>query len=136
MPVPSAKTKRTAAITGGGSGLGRDIALELATKVYTVFGTAISAAEVDDLRQASSGRVSLAVCDIASEHAVRGWADSVSGAIGDAAFRRERFSACVEEGTWSYRAGQHLDRQPAASVQRSFRCFKGGDGGVRRRLQG
>src|SRR5258708_38417144 len=84
MPVPSAKTKRTAAITGGGSGLGRDIALELATKGYTVFGTAISAAEVDDLRQASSGRVSLAVCDIASEHAVRGWADSVSGAIGDA----------------------------------------------------
>ncbi len=54
----------TAAVTGAGSGLGRDIALGLATKGYIVFGTAMSMAEVSDLKHASDGRVSLSVCDI------------------------------------------------------------------------
>jgi len=35
--------KRSAAVTGAGSGLGRDIALGLAAKGYRVFGTAMSA---------------------------------------------------------------------------------------------
>jgi len=34
--------KRSAVITGAGSGLGRDIALGLASKSYRVYGTAMS----------------------------------------------------------------------------------------------
>jgi NAD(P)-dependent dehydrogenase (short-subunit alcohol dehydrogenase family) len=37
--------KRSAVVTGAGSGLGRDIALGLAAKAYRVFGTAISSDE-------------------------------------------------------------------------------------------
>jgi NAD(P)-dependent dehydrogenase (short-subunit alcohol dehydrogenase family) len=79
----SAKTSgRSAAITGAGSGLGRDIALGLAAKGYLVFGTAISAAEVQDLKDASDGRVSLTVCDITKQQAVSVWASGVSDALG------------------------------------------------------
>jgi NAD(P)-dependent dehydrogenase (short-subunit alcohol dehydrogenase family) len=67
MTAESKNLGRSAAITGAGSGLGRDIALGLATKGYLVFGTAMSAAEVKDLKDASAGRVSLAVCDITKE---------------------------------------------------------------------
>jgi NAD(P)-dependent dehydrogenase (short-subunit alcohol dehydrogenase family) len=74
---------RSAAITGAGSGLGRDIALGLAAKNYVVFGTALSEAEVEDLKDASGGRVSLTVCDITKEQAVTAWADGVSGALDD-----------------------------------------------------
>ena len=72
----------SAAITGAGGGLGRDIALGLAAKGYIVFGTAISAAEVQDLKEASGGRVSLTVCDITKEQAVKAWAAGVSEALG------------------------------------------------------
>src|SRR5579871_5682769 len=43
----------TAAVTGAGSGLGRDIALGLAAKNFRVFGTALSPREIDDLKNAS-----------------------------------------------------------------------------------
>jgi NAD(P)-dependent dehydrogenase (short-subunit alcohol dehydrogenase family) len=74
---------RSAAITGAGSGLGRDIALGLAEKAYAVFGTAMSEAEVQDLKGASGGRVSLALCDITKEADVRAWVRSVSAALGE-----------------------------------------------------
>ncbi|KAB2913570.1 MAG: SDR family NAD(P)-dependent oxidoreductase [Hyphomicrobiaceae bacterium] len=74
---------RSAAITGAGGGLGRDIALGLAARGYVVFGTAMSAAEVEDLKDASEGRVSLTVCDITKENDVKAWADGVSEALGD-----------------------------------------------------
>src|SRR3979490_3543834 len=74
---------RSAAVTGAGGGLGRDIALGLAAKGYIVFGTAMSAAEVQDLRDASGGRVSLTVCDMTKEQAVKAWAGGVSDALGD-----------------------------------------------------
>lgn len=80
--MPRSTVGRSGAITGGGSGLGRDIALGLAGKGYLVFGTAMSPAEADDLKQASRGRVSLAVCDIADETGVDGWAAGVSEALG------------------------------------------------------
>jgi NAD(P)-dependent dehydrogenase (short-subunit alcohol dehydrogenase family) len=70
---------RSAAITGAGSGLGRDIALGLAEKGYAVFGTALTDAEV----QASDRRVTLSLCDIAKEPDVRAWAGRVSAALGD-----------------------------------------------------
>jgi NAD(P)-dependent dehydrogenase (short-subunit alcohol dehydrogenase family) len=80
----TAPTARTAVITGAGSGLGRDIALGLARKGYIVFGTAMSQAEADDLKHASDGRVSLAICDITAEDAVKAWATGVTKALGEA----------------------------------------------------
>src|SRR5258707_5426488 len=75
---------RSAAITGAGGGLGREIALQLAAKGYVVFGTAFTPAEVQELKEASGGRVSLVVCDITKPEAVKAWAGGVSDALGDA----------------------------------------------------
>jgi NAD(P)-dependent dehydrogenase (short-subunit alcohol dehydrogenase family) len=84
MSFASKHSGRSAAVTGAGGGLGRDIALGLAAKAYVVFGTAMSAAEVQDLKDASGGRVSLTVCDMTKEQAVKAWAGGVSDALGDA----------------------------------------------------
>jgi NAD(P)-dependent dehydrogenase (short-subunit alcohol dehydrogenase family) len=69
--------KRSAAVTGAGSGLGRDIALGLAAKDYRVFGTAMSPEEIADLGQASGGTVTLSRCDVTDEAAVKDWAREV-----------------------------------------------------------
>ncbi len=63
MSSPSKNSGKSAVVTGAGGGLGRDIALGLAGKGYIVFGTALSATEVQDLKEASGGRVSLTVGD-------------------------------------------------------------------------
>jgi NAD(P)-dependent dehydrogenase (short-subunit alcohol dehydrogenase family) len=81
MSLLTNTTAHTAVVTGAGSGLGRDIALGLAAKGYMVFGTAMSLAEINELKQASEGRVSLAVCDITVEQAVREFAVGVSDAL-------------------------------------------------------
>ena len=86
MSPPSNNSGRSAVVTGAGGGLGRDIALGFATKGYVVFGTALNAGEVQDLKEASGGRVSLTVCDITKEQAVRAWAASVSDAQGGGSF--------------------------------------------------
>jgi NAD(P)-dependent dehydrogenase (short-subunit alcohol dehydrogenase family) len=83
MSPNSRQAVRSAAVTGAGSGLGRDIALGLAEKGYAVFGTALTEAEVSDLKSASGGRVTLAVCDITKEPDVKGWARRVSAALGE-----------------------------------------------------
>src|SRR3984885_2161891 len=87
MEILMSSTKRhsgrSAAVTGAGGGLGRDIALGLASKGYVVFGTAMSAAEVQDLKEASGGRVSLTVCDMTKEESVKAWAGDVSDALGE-----------------------------------------------------
>jgi NAD(P)-dependent dehydrogenase (short-subunit alcohol dehydrogenase family) len=70
------------AITGGGSGLGRELALKLADKGYRVFGTALNPAEVDDLATASGGRVALSVADITDETAVTDWVKKVTNQLG------------------------------------------------------
>src|SRR5579864_9309587 len=72
------QSSRFAAVTGAGSGLGRDIALGLAAKGYRVFGTAITPEEITDLQQASGGAVTLTSCDITDEPAVKRWARAVS----------------------------------------------------------
>jgi NAD(P)-dependent dehydrogenase (short-subunit alcohol dehydrogenase family) len=82
MSLSSKNSGKSAAVTGAGGGLGRDIALGLAAKGYIVFGTALSAKEVQDLKEASGGRVSLTVCDITKEQSVRAWAGGVSDALG------------------------------------------------------
>jgi NAD(P)-dependent dehydrogenase (short-subunit alcohol dehydrogenase family) len=82
MAPASEHSCRSAVVTGAGGGLGRDIALGLAAKGYIVFGTAFSGGEVSDLKEASGGRVSLTVCDITKEQAVKTWAAGVSEALG------------------------------------------------------
>ncbi len=84
MSSPSKHFPRSVAITGAGGGLGRDIALEFAAKGYVVFGTAMSASEIDAMKAASKGRVNLAVCDMTNESAVQAWANTVSDAVGSA----------------------------------------------------
>src|SRR5882672_754255 len=76
--------QRSAAITGAGGGLGRDIALGLAAKGYRVFGTAMAGVEITDLQQASGGRVALSICDITDEKSVQNWARGVSDTLGAA----------------------------------------------------
>ena len=80
----SQPSRRSVAVTGAGGGLGRELALQLADKGYIVFGTALAPAEVEDLKAASSGRVSLAVCDMTKPEAVKAWAGDVSATLGDA----------------------------------------------------
>ena len=75
---------RSVAITGAGSGLGRSVALKLADKGYRVFGTALTTAEVSELRDVSRGRVSLSLIDITDNEAVRTWARHVGDEIGSA----------------------------------------------------
>jgi NAD(P)-dependent dehydrogenase (short-subunit alcohol dehydrogenase family) len=65
-------------VTGAGSGLGRDIALGLATRNYRVFGTAFTPEEIEDLKRASSGAVTLTLCDITDATAVKNWAREVA----------------------------------------------------------
>src|SRR5260370_853613 len=74
--------QRSAAITGAGSGLGREIALGLAAKGYRVFGTAIANGEIADLQQASGGKVALSICDITDEKSVQSWARGFSDTLG------------------------------------------------------
>ncbi len=88
MAPASEHSGRSAVVTGAGGGLGRDIALGLAAKGYIVFGTAFSAGEVSDLKEASGGRVSLTVCDITKEQAVKAWAGGVSEALGSSGLDR------------------------------------------------
>lgn len=82
MPTQFRRTGRSVVVTGAGRGLGREIALGLAAKRYIVFGTADSAQEAEDLRSASNGRVSLAVCDLKNAGTVTAWAAGISEAIG------------------------------------------------------
>jgi NAD(P)-dependent dehydrogenase (short-subunit alcohol dehydrogenase family) len=82
MTTITKQKQRSAAITGAGSGLGRDIALGLAAKGYRVFGTAMNPKEIADLKKASSGVVSLSQCDITDEVSVQTWARKVATAAG------------------------------------------------------
>lgn len=75
------KSGRSVVVTGAGRGIGREIALGFAAKRYIVFGTAASAKEAEDLRDASRGRVSLTACDLRNAGGISAWAEGVSEAI-------------------------------------------------------
>jgi NAD(P)-dependent dehydrogenase (short-subunit alcohol dehydrogenase family) len=81
MTLHPARRLCSAVVIGGGSGLGREIALAFAARGCIVFGTATSTEEVEEVRSASSRRVSLAVCDVANADSVRAWAGGVSDAL-------------------------------------------------------
>ena len=67
MTTSTKQRQRAGAITGAGSGLGRDIALGLAGKGYQVFGTAMTVNEVGDLLVLYSGHVGSAAMKIYSQ---------------------------------------------------------------------
>ena len=75
---------RTAAVTGAGTGLGREIALQLCAKGYRVFGTGLAEKQLDDLSAASNGRVSLSLTDITHDDAVTTWVRDVTDEVGEA----------------------------------------------------
>jgi NAD(P)-dependent dehydrogenase (short-subunit alcohol dehydrogenase family) len=73
----------SAAITGAGSALGRDIALGLEAKGYRVCGTAIANGEIVELQQASGGKVALSICEITDKKSVQSWARGGSDTLGE-----------------------------------------------------
>ena len=81
MTIADSDKDRSAAITGAGSGLGRELALQLDKKGYKVFGTALSEDEREQLHIASKGRIRLEIVDITDEQAVHQWADSVKAEV-------------------------------------------------------
>jgi len=83
MTGAHAGAARTVAITGANTGLGRDLALGFAAMGYRVFGTALRAEGVANMRDASDGKVVLGVCDITQEDDVEQWVKSVSSELGD-----------------------------------------------------
>src|SRR5258708_23719123 len=87
MPSSIAKPGRSVAITGAGAGLGREIALGFAAKGYTVFGTAMSDEEVQNLKNASDGRVRPTICDMTQAAAVPARAGGWSAGLWPARLR-------------------------------------------------
>jgi NAD(P)-dependent dehydrogenase (short-subunit alcohol dehydrogenase family) len=78
----SSQTKKSVAITGVGSGLGRSIALGFAQKGYIVFGTAFSEGEMVEFKKTSAGAdITLTVCDITKEQEVKNWEGVVAASL-------------------------------------------------------
>jgi NAD(P)-dependent dehydrogenase (short-subunit alcohol dehydrogenase family) len=69
----------TVAITGAGSGLGRELAFGFSTKGYHVFGTARSVNETAEFQNQSAGDggITLTITDITKEEQVKNWKDQV-----------------------------------------------------------
>jgi NADP-dependent 3-hydroxy acid dehydrogenase YdfG len=84
MTTEATHVVRSVAITGAGSGLGREIAIGFADKGYRVFGTARAPEEVEEVRLATHGVARLTVCDITEEDAVRGLPKDTSDSLDDA----------------------------------------------------
>ena len=68
---------RTAVVTGAGSGLGRAIAAELATRGYLVHVTDVDAGAADRVAAELGGQARSGALDVRDESACRGLADSI-----------------------------------------------------------
>lgn len=79
--MTQAKKQRgpTVAITGAGSGLGRELALGFSAMNYRVFGTSQSANETTEFqnRSADGGEIILTITDITKEEQVNSWKEQV-----------------------------------------------------------
>jgi NAD(P)-dependent dehydrogenase (short-subunit alcohol dehydrogenase family) len=68
----------TVAITGAGSGLGRELALGFSARGYRVFGTAHSVNEIAEFQKLSAGHeITLTITDITKEEQVINWKQQV-----------------------------------------------------------
>src|SRR6476620_7364473 len=69
----------TVAITGAGSGLGRELALGFSAKGYRVIGTSQSANETAEFQNQSTGgeEITLTITDITKEEQVNSWKEQV-----------------------------------------------------------
>ena len=69
----------TVAITGAGSGLGRELALGFSAKGYRVIGTSQSANETAEFQNQSAGgeEITLTITDITKEEQVNSWKEQV-----------------------------------------------------------
>jgi NAD(P)-dependent dehydrogenase (short-subunit alcohol dehydrogenase family) len=78
--MTQAKKQRgpTVAITGSGSGLGRELALGFSAKGFRVFGTSQSANESAEFQNHSAGgEITLTITDITNEEQVNTWKEQV-----------------------------------------------------------
>lgn len=75
--------QKSIAITGAGSGLGLEIALGLASRGYSVYGTAFSQKEIDAINNLpDSTHISLTLTDITKETDVKNWVNHVEASVG------------------------------------------------------
>ena len=85
--MTQAKKRRepTVAITGAGSGLGRELALGFSAKGYRVFGTSQSANETAEFQNQSAGigEITLTITDITKEEQVNNWKEQVRKLLND-----------------------------------------------------
>ena len=82
MVTHSTSSARSAAVTGAGGGLGREVALQLGRMGYRVFGTARNSKDAAEVEAASAGAVNMTICDVTDESAVEAWTRSVSTEVG------------------------------------------------------
>ncbi len=78
MKQPKKQRRLTVAITGAGSGLGRELALGFSAKGYRVFGTAHSENDIAEFQNLSAGNdITLTVTDITKEEQVNNWKEQI-----------------------------------------------------------
>ncbi|MCW3162502.1 SDR family NAD(P)-dependent oxidoreductase [Chryseobacterium oryctis] len=65
-------------ITGAGSGLGRNMALEFVKRGYQVFGTATDDEQIKELQELSDGNVKLILCDLTKDEQILSFASKVN----------------------------------------------------------
>ena len=75
MTQPRKQRGPTVAITGAGSGLGRELALGFSAKGYQVFGTAISESEKN---LTAGGDITITIADITKDEQVNNWKEKVT----------------------------------------------------------
>ena len=80
-------TKEALFLTGAGSGIGRAVAISLLVKGYEVFGSAISATEAAELRDALTGDIRPVEVDVRDEASVQAAAEQVADQLGDRPLR-------------------------------------------------
>lgn len=76
--------KKTVAITGSGSGLGRELALEFLKKGYRVFGTVLNEQEINTFKDVpQEGNLFFSLTDITNNKQVEAWHKQVSDLLAE-----------------------------------------------------